>query len=154
MQLRARDACEYCLLPTSGTFNVEHIIPPGKWPDYVAGRLPGVYPRPGRGGPDHIENYAWSCPHCNNQKRDTVIRGTGRHATRLFDPRHDHWPEHFVFLDSSHYLHVVGASPEGRATEVALGFNRGGVGGPLAQRHVAIVERRYPPRWARRAYGI
>lgn len=28
VRLRADDACEYCLLPTIGRFNVEHIIPP------------------------------------------------------------------------------------------------------------------------------
>lgn len=28
VRLRAGDACEYCLLPTIGHFNIEHIIPP------------------------------------------------------------------------------------------------------------------------------
>src|SRR5579884_3178012 len=67
VRLRARDACEYCLLPTVSLFHVEHIIPPGLWADYVAGRLAGVPPQPDRGGPDHIDNYAWSCPFCNGR---------------------------------------------------------------------------------------
>jgi hypothetical protein len=51
VRLRAHDACEYCLLPTTSMFHVEHIIPPGLWPDYAAGRLAGVLPEAGRGGP-------------------------------------------------------------------------------------------------------
>ena len=31
VRLRARDACEYCLLPTSGKFEVDHIIPARLW---------------------------------------------------------------------------------------------------------------------------
>jgi len=61
VRLRAHDACEYCLLPTINTFHIEHIIPPALWEDYARGRLPGVPPRLGRHGPDHIDNYAWSC---------------------------------------------------------------------------------------------
>lgn len=154
VRLRAHDACEYCLLPTIGTFNIEHIIPPDRWDDYVNGRLPGVPFRVGRGGPHHIENYAWSCPYCNRRKGQTVSLGIGKKATRIFDPRHDHWPDHFVFLDGSIYIYIVGVSAEGAATERALGFNAGGIEGPLGARHVAIRERRYPPLWARRAYEL
>jgi len=49
--LRANDACEYCLLPTVGKFNIEHIIPPDLWDDYIGGRLPAVAPVSGRSGP-------------------------------------------------------------------------------------------------------
>ena len=71
VSLRARDACEYCLQPTNPPFNVDHIIPPGRWADYLAGRL-HVPPRVGRNGPHHIDNYAWACPHCNNKKMDAI----------------------------------------------------------------------------------
>ncbi len=57
VRLRAGDACEYCLLPTIGRFNVEHIIPPLLWEDYRAGRLSGVPARPKRRGPNHVDNY-------------------------------------------------------------------------------------------------
>ncbi len=56
--------------------------------------------------------------------------------------------------DSSRHLYIAGASPEGRATELALVMNEGGPRGPLGPRHVAIVERRYPPHWARKEYGV
>ena len=30
----ARLACEYCLMPDDGDFEVEHTIPPRRWPAY------------------------------------------------------------------------------------------------------------------------
>jgi len=151
---RARDACEYCLLPTVGTFNIEHVIPPGLWDDYARGRLPGIAPRAARQGPHHIDNYAWSCPFCNGRKKDRVMLGTGRGGARFFDPRFDYWPDHFTFLAGSAYLLIDGISPEGKATEIGLGFNEGGAEGPLGTRHVVIVRGGYPPAWARAAYGL
>jgi len=59
----------------------------------------------------------------------------------------DAWSQHFAFLHN--YLYVVGITPLGLATEKALGFNDGRLGGPLATRHDTILKRRYPPRWAR-----
>jgi hypothetical protein len=32
---RAADACEYCLMPTTGKFEIEHIIPKQRWNDYL-----------------------------------------------------------------------------------------------------------------------
>jgi len=60
VRLRANDACEYCLLPTFGKFEVEHIVPASLWDDYVADRLAGVRPRRARRGPHHIDNYGWA----------------------------------------------------------------------------------------------
>src|SRR4051812_35936619 len=88
---RASGRCEYCLLKTGGQFQVDHIIPASFWKRYIAGMLAGVPPRVGRRGPDHLDNFAWSCPFCNNDKRQQVKypqRGSG---TRLFDPRYDSW---------------------------------------------------------------
>jgi 5-methylcytosine-specific restriction endonuclease McrA len=154
VRLRARDACEYCLLPTTNTFHVEHIIPANLWDEYVQGRLLGVPTRPGRSGPDNIDNYAWSCPYCNGRKGERVTRGVGRRVVRFFDPRYDFWPDHFTFLAGSKYLFLDGLSPEGRATEQGLGFNEGGTNGPLGARHVRILGGDYPPPWARTAYDI
>src|SRR4051794_16765574 len=39
---RAADACEYCLMPTTGKFEIEHIIPKQRWNDYLAGTYPGL----------------------------------------------------------------------------------------------------------------
>ena len=144
---RARGVCEYCLLPTGGQFQIDHIIPPGRWADYVSGRLRGVRPVPGRAGPDHLDNFAWCCPFCNQHKQQQVARTVGRRTVRLFDPRHDRWHEHFVF--AHHYLFIVGVTPVGQATEVALGFNDSRLEGPLGARHDAAMVGRYPPPWAR-----
>lgn len=126
VRLRAHDTCEYCLLPTTNTFHIEHIIPANLWGEYVQGRLLGVPTQPGRNGPDNIDNYAWSCPYCNGRKGERVTHGVGRRAVRFFDPRYDFWPDHFTFLAGSKYLFLDGLSPEGRATEQGLGFNEGG----------------------------
>jgi len=52
-----------------------------------------------------------------------VALGTNQKTTRFFDPRHDHWLDHFTFLAGSKYLYIAGVSPEGRATELGLGFD-------------------------------
>jgi hypothetical protein len=147
VRLRARDACEYCLLPTTGQFQIDHIIPPALWDDYLAGRLQPLRPAPGRRGPDHLGNFAWCCPFCNTAKGQQVTQRVGRRGFRLFDPRRDRWPEHFVFVH--HYLFIVGLPGIGQATERALGFNEPRPGGPLGTRHDAILVGRYPPPWAR-----
>lgn len=36
VRFRARLACEYCLMPDDGNFEVEQIIPPRRWPAYAA----------------------------------------------------------------------------------------------------------------------
>ncbi len=156
VRLRAGDACEYCLLPTIGRFNVEHIIPPLLWEDYRAGRLSGVPARPERRGPNHIDNYGWSCSFCNEAKRKRVSHGTGRNAIRFFDPRYDRWSDHFVFPAASGSLFIIGLTEVGRVTVSAQGLhlNAGGAEGPLGSRHVAILHGDYPPAWARAAYGV
>jgi hypothetical protein len=70
-----------------------------------------------------------------------------RRAQRLFDPRYDVWPDHFVCM--RHYLIIAGITPIGLATERVLKFNGGGIDGPLATRYDDIVTNRYPPDWAR-----
>ncbi|MBI3972249.1 MAG: HNH endonuclease [Chloroflexi bacterium] len=147
VRLRARDACEYCLLPTVGQFHVDHIVPPGLWDAYAAGRIPTVTPRTGRSGPEHLDNFAWCCPFCNGGKGQRVSRRVGAHAYGLYDPRADRWAEHFVFFHN--FLTIIGLTGIGHATEAALRFNTGGLQGPLGPRHEAIVAGRYPPTWAR-----
>lgn len=156
VRMRAGDACEYCLLPTIGRFQIEHIVPPGRWNQYRAGRVLGVPPREDRGGPSHLDNYAWSCPFCNEAKAERMTHVTGRTAVRFFDPRYDRWPDHFVFLPGSDYIFIVGATEIGRATAgpAGLHFNAGGAEGPLGARHITILRGDYPPAWARAAYRI
>jgi len=147
VRLRARDACEYCLLPAKGLFHVDHIIPPDLWIDYAAGDVPGLTPVPERRGPDHLDNLAWCCPFCNGSKARRVTARIGGQSQRLFDPRRDTWQEHFTFMHQ--YLFVIGVTPIGQATERVLAPNRPGLNGPLGTRHDAIVEGHYPPWWAR-----
>jgi hypothetical protein len=114
--------------------------------DYVAGRFAAsLLPLPGRRGPDHVDNFAWSCPFCNVGKSQRVTWRLGQATVRLFDPRRDAWSTHFRFLHS--YLFIAGVTPIGAATQRALGFNAGEIGGPLGTRHDSILAGRYPPLW-------
>lgn len=147
VRLRARDACEYCLRPTDGIFHVSHIIPPSRWPDYLARRLRVVPPLLGRSGPDHIDNFAWCCADCNFAKGDHIDGRAGTAVHRLYDPRRDRWRDHFAFGDGD--LHIVGISPVGQATEHVLAFNDPRPNGPVAVRHLFGRLGQYPPVWAR-----
>ncbi|HEY7067076.1 MAG TPA: HNH endonuclease [Chloroflexota bacterium] len=147
VRLRARDACEYCLWPTIGQFHIDHIIPPALWHDYVANQLTAVRPITQRRGPEHLDNFAWCCAFCNIAKARQVAHRAGGRTYRLFDPRRDRWPQHFVFAHN--YLLIVGLPGIGQATERALGFNDARLGGPLGPRHDAILLGIYPPAWAR-----
>jgi 5-methylcytosine-specific restriction endonuclease McrA len=146
-RLRARDACEYCLLPTVGQFQVDHIIPVVRWDLYTGNRLRAVERIPGRRGPNHLDNFAWSCSSCNSAKGQQVAHRAGRRTSRLFDPRRDRWSDHFSFMHG--YLFFVGASAIGRATAEALRFNDSRLDGPLGPRHEAFIQGHYPPAWAR-----
>jgi len=85
VRLRAADACEYCLMPTTGKFEIEHIIPKQRWPDFVRGHYPGLRcaERLALATPDHIANFAWSCffSNCRNVScsflAGTSTRGKG-----------------------------------------------------------------------------
>jgi 5-methylcytosine-specific restriction endonuclease McrA len=145
-RLRARDACEYCLHPMTGQFEIDHIIPVALWSNYIVGRLDAaIQPIPARRGPDHLDNFAWSCPFCNLGKRQHVTHRVGDEILRLYDPRHDTWSDHFRFLNN--YLFIVGITPIGVATQQALGFNAGEIGGPLGTRPDSIMAGHYPPGW-------
>lgn len=156
VRLRANDACEYCLLPTTGKFEIEHIIPPRLWDDYVAGRIRSVRLRRRRRGPHHIDNYAWSCPFCNRAKSGRASHHVGRDAIRFFDPRSDRWPDHFVFPAATGHIAILGVTLVGRVTAGpgGLDFNAGGAEVFLVTRHLVIRQGEYPPAWARSAYGV
>jgi len=126
--------------------------PRNLWNDYIAGRLPAVRPRRRRHGPDHLDNFAWSCPFCNRAKGGRVAQG----RTRFFDPRHDRWPRHFMFPPATGYIVIAGATPVGHASAgpSGLDFNAGGLEGSLVTRHLAIQAGAYPPPWARSAYSL
>lgn len=112
---RAGGVCEYCrladLLLEAGTvFEVEHIKPRESF-------------LPNDPAVDSDDNLAWSCPRCNRLK-GTRTDGVDPHdgtLYRLFNPRIDHWEEHFIALPSGR---IEGVTAIGRVTVEALGFNR------------------------------
>jgi hypothetical protein len=107
VRTRATDVCEYCRLPKaiSGLlpFHIDHIR--------------ALQHR----GTDDPNNLCYACSWCNlfkgpnlssyDPETDTIVR--------LFNPRCDHWNEHFWFDGAV----VVGATPEGRATVDLLQMN-------------------------------
>jgi hypothetical protein len=107
---RARRCCEYCRAPlylvaAVTTFHVEHIMPRS------------------RGGQTVDSNLALSCPNCNLHKstRITAVDPETGAEVFLFNPRAHAWQEHFTL--SADHAHIIGITPIGRATVMALRFN-------------------------------
>jgi hypothetical protein len=76
------------------------------------------------GGATERQNLWRSCVHCNQFKADNThaIDPVTGETVPLFNPRDQHWPEHFRWHDLG-YL-VEGRTPTGRATVDALRLNR------------------------------
>jgi hypothetical protein len=108
VEIRAGGRCEYFHAPQTACgyrFHLEHIVPTAK------------------GGSDKLENRALACAACNLTKGDrttSVDPETGQTVT-LFDPRTGTWDEHFHWQDDPPV--IVGVTPQGRATVVALDLN-------------------------------
>ncbi len=103
----ASGRCEYCRMHQSlqgARFHLEHVVPSL------------------RGGPTDLANLAWACPGCNLRKSDRVeaIDSDTGATVPLFHPRLHSWREHFAWDD----YQVVGLTPVGRATIVALDLNQ------------------------------
>lgn len=104
----AKDRCGYCLsaqIYVMGKLEIEHIIPTAS------------------GGTDEEDNLWLACRLCNNYKATQthhIDPETGR-STKLFNPRVQTWTEHFQWDDTG--THIVGLSPCGRATVIALKLN-------------------------------
>lgn len=82
VRLRARDCCEYCLIPESmtlGTHEIDHVIAEK------------------HGGPTDADNLALACTLCNGFKGSDLasIDPQSGAIVPLFNPRHDRWTEHF-----------------------------------------------------------
>lgn len=103
-----RDRCAYCLSAQAyvlGMLEVEHIIP----------RV--------RGGGNEEGNLCLACRLCNLYKRDQVeaIDLVSNILTGLFNPRAQVWGDHFQWSQDG--VKVIGITPTGRATVVALHLN-------------------------------
>ena len=105
---RANHRCEYC-----GTSRrligmplvIDHIIPQA------------------RGGSDSQDNLAAACYRCNEFKgaKTDSIDPTSGLLVPLFNPRIQIWKEHFAWANGG--THIIGLTPIGRSTVVALRVN-------------------------------
>ncbi|HEX8523243.1 MAG TPA: HNH endonuclease signature motif containing protein [Tepidisphaeraceae bacterium] len=102
---RADAVCEYCLIHEDDTFfgcHIEHIISEK------------------HGGPTEPSNLAFACAFCNRRKGTDVgsLTDSGTFV-RLFNPRTDHWGEHFALNDSR----IDALTPIGGVTVPLLALN-------------------------------
>ncbi len=103
---RAGFRCEYCRVAESDSnfaYHIEHIISRK------------------HGGSDHPDNLAWSCSVCNWKKGSnisTILEENGP-LIPLFNPRKDHWFDHFEVNDGE----ILPRTHVGVATAKLLVFN-------------------------------
>jgi hypothetical protein len=100
--------CCYCQTSQKiiGPFlEIDHIVPEAK----------------GRTSED--ENLALACPMCNSHKADRTeaVDPVTKETVRLFHPRHDHWNDHFAWMENG--AMIIGLTAIGRATIDALQMN-------------------------------
>ncbi len=90
---------------TLATFHLDHIVP--RW----------------AGGLTVFENLCLSCPFCNEFKsgKQRAQDPETRQMVHLFHPRRDGWREHFRWNEEG--TQIIGLTPSGRATIVALQMN-------------------------------
>jgi hypothetical protein len=106
---QARHRCGYCLTAEAivGTpMEFDHLIPISL------------------GGPTEEGNLWLACSLCNDHKRDQIAAldpDTGK-VVRLFNPRLQVWAQHFRWTPEGD--RIIGLTPSGRATVVALNLNR------------------------------
>lgn len=105
---RAGHRCEYCLshqVYTMGRLQIDHILPLAK------------------GGADDGDNLCLACELCNQYKwtKTHGIDPETGHYVAPFNPRQQRWSEHFAW--SSDGVEILGLTPHGRATVVALNLN-------------------------------
>lgn len=100
--------CGYCRTSsaiTGETNTIDHIIPLA------------------RGGSSEEDNLWVACRRCNRDKAtqiDAIDPETGQRVP-LFNPRTQFWKEHFVWSEDGTL--VLGLTPSGRATVIALQMN-------------------------------
>ena len=124
---RAAYRCEYCRSSewlAGQRSHIDHIVPGSK------------------GGETNADNLCLACAACNGSKLDrtqAIDPDTGK-IEPLFNPRQQHWQEHFVWSEDG--TQIIGLTPCGRVTVEALRLNR-----PLAvaARAVWVSVGRHPP---------
>ncbi|WP_374689511.1 HNH endonuclease [Promineifilum sp.] len=121
---RADERCEYCLLPEAHS-TVRHTV------DHIRALK--------HNGPTEPDNLALACTVCNRNKGSDIatIDPETQQLVRLFDPRRDHWSEHFA-LDGAE---IIGLTAIGRGTVAVLQLNE-----PTRVQHRRLLQERghYP----------
>lgn len=108
VKARASGQCEYCHAPQiviGQTFHIDHILP-----RFAGGRT-------------NSENLCMACSHCNiakGNRTEAIDPRTGKRVP-LYNPRMDEWEGHFRW--DQNWEKLIGRTPEGRATVVALDMN-------------------------------
>jgi hypothetical protein len=76
------------------------------------------------GGPTTEENLWLACTKCNETKNSRFVATDPESSelVGLFNPREQVWEEHFTWNEEKTI--IIGLTPVGRATVVALGLNR------------------------------
>ncbi|PSB21597.1 HNH endonuclease [Phormidesmis priestleyi ULC007] len=105
---RANSLCEYCHSAEEGStalFTFDHIIPQSL------------------NGSDDEDNLALACTRCNGRRYNFMdgIDPDTQTTQRLFNPRQDHWTDHFIWNHDGQK--IIGISPMGRATINRLDIN-------------------------------
>jgi hypothetical protein len=122
---RAHDRCEYCAIGEDATLARHE-------PDHIIGEQ--------HRGETILANLAYACFHCNRFKGPniaTIDPDTGA-LVRLFNPRADHWMDHFELAGAV----IVARTAIGRGTAELLHFN----GEPrVALRAELLRQGRYSP---------
>ena len=99
--------CEYCLTPEfflATTFHIDHIRSTK------------------HGGKTLLQNLAYACPHCNQNKGSDIASYTNEdELVRLFNPRNDIWDEHLEVIVSGI---ISPLSSIGEVTINTLSFNQ------------------------------
>jgi len=103
---RARDCCEYCLIP------LRYDALPGQLDHIVATQ---------HGGQTRYANLAFACGHCNSHKGPNVggIDPVSESLVPLFNPRAQRWAQHFRYEQAQ----LIGLTASGRATIMVLAMN-------------------------------
>ena len=103
---RAAERCEYCGLRKEHSELKHHI-------EHVIAKQ--------HGGSDDAENLALACHRCNLRKGPnlTGIDPQTGQVSRLFHPRRDRWPDHFIFESAL----ITGLTSVGRASVHVLDLN-------------------------------
>ncbi|MFN7945666.1 MAG: HNH endonuclease signature motif containing protein [Blastocatellia bacterium] len=127
---RAENLCEYCLIEIEDTYfggEVDHVI---------SLKHEGL---------TTADNLAYTCQPCNRNKGSDLgsISRKSRRLVRFFNPRTDHWADHFVLNKAF----IRSLTEIGEVTARILGFNQEE---RLLERQGLIADGHYPSSAARK----